>query len=132
VSDEDAQLLLLWWPVSAFVAGVACASVLVQYHVDRDEEGSRAIKFLHRGPENFAPVLAGIRRWFPFVWDDSCLRDRSSSSRMADARIVVGRDLAPRRRSREPYPLPHRAQSLVDDFLVLIALLFFFFFRMHL
>jgi hypothetical protein len=76
----------------------------------------------------FIEVPRILRRfWLAFVagflvWDDSCLRERSSSSRMADSRIVLGRDLAARRRSRESYPLPHRAQSLVDDFLVLISL----------
>jgi hypothetical protein len=121
VSDEDAQLLL-WRPVSAFVAGAARASLLVQYQLDDDEEGSRAVKFLHRGPPNFATVLAGISRWFPFVWGDSCLLDQTSSSRMANTRIVVGGDLAALRRSRVPYPFPRRPKSLADDFLVVNGL----------
>lgn len=45
--DSLTQFLLLWWSKHPHLPGAALPSVLLQHHVGRHEEGSRAIELFH-------------------------------------------------------------------------------------
>jgi hypothetical protein len=89
--------------------------------VGRNQEGGRAVQLLHRGPADSAPLLAVAHHRLLPVRDDDCFLDQPGTLGMADPRSRLGRHFPARGRRWEPYTLPDRAQSVVDDLLVLIA-----------
>jgi hypothetical protein len=84
-----------------------------------DKEGSRKVQLLHRGPAYLTPVLAGVVCQFLLDRHDDHLLDQPPPAGMADSRRIMGRPLPARTCSRVPHPLPYRAQSLVDQVLIL-------------
>lgn len=116
------QLLFLRRPVDSPVPGAPRAPLLVQHHVGRDEERGRTVQLFHRGPAHPAPFLAGARHQLSHVRDDRRVHDRPRTLRVADPWRRLGRYLPACDRRWEPYLIPDRAQSLVDDLLILIAL----------
>jgi hypothetical protein len=117
-----AQLLFLRRPVDSPVPGAPRAPILVQHHVGRDEERGRKVQLLHRGPAHPAPFLAGVHHQLSHVRDDRCVLDQPCTPRVADPWCRLGGYLPACGRRWEPYLIPDRTQSLVDDLLILIVL----------
>ena len=109
-------------PVDSSIPGTPRARLLVQRHVGRDEERGRTAQLLHRGPVHAAQFLAGVRHQLSHVRDDRCVLDRPCAPWGGRSRASIGPLSSACGRRWEPYLIPDRTQSLVDNLLILIAL----------
>jgi hypothetical protein len=119
-SHTHTQFLLLRWLVNPLIASPPRTSLLVQHHMGCDQEGGREVQLLHRSPANPAPFLACARHQLLHVRVDIRSRERPRTIGMASSRRRLGGHLPARGGSRQPHPIPHRSQPVVDDFLLLI------------
>lgn len=140
-ANVDLQLLLLRWSCDSRQSGHPRPSLLVQHYVGCNKEGSRAVKLLQGSPEDPQAVLVlAARLGRRHRWDDH-RQHVARSSRVEDRRLGLGRHLPAQHSSWVSHSFPRtltllllslraltfffcidRAQPLVDDFCVLIAL----------
>lgn len=113
------QLLLLRRTRDSAFAVNPGAFVQLQHDVGRYGQGGRALEFLQGGAQNLQALLVPPARLRHHPRRHDHLRNVACTPRMARRWLSMGRHLPTRDRHWMPYPLPDRAQPVVDDLLVL-------------